>query len=116
MSALYDVLAILHLVVAATILVGYAMQLRAPAAGPVMAWAARIQLLLGLVVVGIGEGALDKEYDHVKIAVKLLVSLAVVALVEISRARARRDEPQPVLVHAAAGLTVVNVLVASLWS
>jgi hypothetical protein len=115
MSGLYDVLVILHLVLAAMILVGYAMQLRAPAAGPIMTWGARLQLLVGLAIVGLGEASLDMEYNHAKVAVKLVVAVAIVALVEISRARAKRDEAQPVLVHGAAGLTVVNVLVASFW-
>lgn len=67
-------------------------------------------------LVGLGEAVLDKDYDSVKIAVKLVVALAVAALVEIASGRARRGRPAvPVLVHVAGALGVLNVLVAVLW-
>lgn len=74
-------------------------------------------LVTGLILVGLGESvdALDKDYNHVKIGIKLVVALVVVALTEVSNARGRRGTAVAGLVHAAGVLAVVNVLVAALW-
>ena len=48
-------------------------------------------------------------------SVTLLVMLGVLAAAEIANAKARKGQPRPALVDAAAGLTVLNVLVATLW-
>ena len=47
---------------------------------------------------------------------KLLLSLVIVALAEITRARQNKGKPNPNLVHVVGGLAVVTVLVAALWS
>jgi hypothetical protein len=88
------------------------------AAGPVMVWGARIQVLTGLALVGLAEAALDDvDVDQTKIAVKLVVALVVAALVEVSAGRGRRGAAvAPAMVSAAGALAVVNVLVATLWN
>lgn len=115
MEALYTVLTVLHWAGLAAIILGYLMNMAAKAPGPIMVWGARIQLLLGLALVGLGEASLDKEYDHAKIGVKLVVALVVVACCEISAARARKGGDGSTLKHVAAGATFVNVLVAMWW-
>ncbi len=115
MSATYTVLSLAHWAGLAAIVIGYTLSISRGVISDVMVWGARIQLLLGLALVAVAEmGSLD-PLNHVKIAVKLVVALAVVALCEIARSRAAKGDDKPVLMHAAAGLTVVNVLVASLW-
>jgi hypothetical protein len=79
-----------------------------------LVWSARIQLLLGLVLVGLNEAA-DESLNNTKIAVKLLVAIGVVACAEIANARHKRGEPKLQLVDAAGALTVLNVFVAFLW-
>lgn len=79
-----------------------------------LVWSARIQLLLGLVLVGLNE-ADDQDLNHMKVGVKLLVAIGVVACVEIANARQKRGEPKLQLVDAAGALTLINVLVAFLW-
>ncbi len=121
MDFIYTLLVALHLLGMAALVGGYltaAVGTRAGSLvpGPVMVWGARLQLLTGLAVVGLGEAVLDREYDPAKLAVKLVVALAVVALVEIASARDRRGRAVAAgLVHAAGGLAVLNVLVAVLW-
>lgn len=124
MEAVYTALVVLHLFGMAALVGGWlAVEVgvrsgsgSALAPGPVMLWGARLQLLTGLALVGLGEASLDKDYDSVKIAVKLVVALAVVALVEIASGRSRRGRPvAPVTVHVAGVLGVLNVLVAVLW-
>ena len=70
-------------------------------------------LVTGIILVGLGESvdSLDKDYDHVKIGIKLLV-----ALVATIYAFAQTKKPTP---NKAAGilfgLVGLNVLLAILW-
>lgn len=117
MSFLYNVFVVIHLLGMAALVGSYFTVLKAPVVTEVMVWGARIQFLSGLVIVGFGEAVLDdKEYNHTKIAVKLVLSLAIVALAEITRARQKKGQPNPNLVHVVGGLSVVTVLVAALWT
>ncbi len=97
MSVVYNILVAVHLLGMAAIVGGYLSVLKAPRISEVMVWGARIQLLSGLVIVGLGEAvdSLGKDYDHAKIGVKLLITLIIVAVAEIgglarSAARATR--------------------------
>lgn len=88
-----------------------------PWPGPVMLWGARAQVVTGLLLVGMAEMTSDDPLNQVKIGVKLVVALAVAALTEIAAGRGRRGRPvADGMVHAAGGLAVVNVLVATLWT
>ncbi|MFC7448527.1 hypothetical protein [Rhodococcus daqingensis] len=116
MSVVYNVFVAIHLLGMAAIVGGYFAVLAEPRVSEVMVWGARVQFLTGLIIVGLGEGALDKDYNHTKIAVKLVLSLAVVALAEIGRGKQKRGEGNPNLAHAAGGLAIVAALVAALWT
>ncbi|QBJ97734.1 hypothetical protein ERC79_18655 [Rhodococcus sp. ABRD24] len=116
MSVVYNILVAAHLLGMAAIVGGYLSVLQAPRISEVIVWGARVQLLTGLAIVGIGEGALDKDYNHIKVGVKLLVTLVVVALAEIGRAREKRSEGNVNIVHAVGVLAIVNALIAALWT
>ncbi|MCE4264700.1 hypothetical protein CJ178_28535 [Rhodococcus sp. ACPA4] len=116
MSFLYNIFVVIHLLGMAALVGSYFTVLKAPKITEVMVWGARVQFLSGLIIVGLGEGALDKNYIHAKIAVKLVLSLAIVALAEITRARQKKGQPNPNLVHVVGGLSVVTVFVAALWT
>jgi hypothetical protein len=120
MQTVYDLLLVTHLLGMAALVGGYAVAAtrRSTSLVPntVMVWGARLQVVTGLLLVGVAEGALDGELDNVKIGVKLVVALVVAALVEIAAGRGRRQETGAAgTVHAAGLLGVVNVLVAVLW-
>lgn len=120
MEFVYNLTVVAHMLGLAALVGGYLVVAtqRADAVAPnsVMVWGARIQLLTGLALVGIAEAALDSDLNHMKIGVKLVVSLAVAALVEISAGRTRRSQPGVGgLLHAAGVLAIINVAVASLW-
>lgn len=120
MQTVYDLLVVTHLLGMAALVGGYAVAAsrRGTALLPntVMVWGARLQVVTGLLLVGVAEGALDGELNHVKIGVKLVIALVVAALVEVAAGRGRRqDTVAPGMVHAAGVLGVVNVLVAVLW-
>lgn len=71
-----------------------------------------IQLLTGIALVGVNE-ADDRELDHAKVAVKLLVALAVTGLVHATR---KRDPLPPPLFFAAFGLAAANAVIAYAWT
>jgi hypothetical protein len=116
MTVVYNIFVAAHLLGMAALVGGYAAALRAPRITELIVWGARAQLITGLVLVGIGEASLDKDYDHVKIGVKLVISFVVVALAEVERAREKRGDGIVNLVHAVGILAIVNVLVAALWT
>lgn len=115
MGVLLGVLVVLHFLGLSAILGGWlALRLGADRGLGVLVWGARAQLVIGVVLVGLLE-MFGRDLNYAKIATKLVVALAVVACGEIAAARARKGSAQPVLLDAAAGLTVLNVLVAVLW-
>ena len=81
-----------------------------------MMWAAVVQLVTGILLVGIGY-ALDDEPDNAKIGVKLLLATAVLVATIIGRQRQAKGESklQPFF-HTAGGLATVNLVIAVLWN
>lgn len=113
MDFVYHLFVLAHLVGMAALVGGYLVTVRRPAWNAAMLWGARLQILTGLVLVGMLEmGAGDGTPNHLKIGVKLLVALAVVALAEVG---SRRQPGNTTLVNAAGALALVDVAVAVLW-
>ena len=77
-----------------------------------MVWGARAQILTGIALVGVAyaDGD-DHEPDSAKLAVKLLIALAVVGIAESQR----KKDAVTWGFWAVTGLTVVNVVVAVFW-
>lgn len=85
-----------------------------------MVWGARAQLLTGLLLVGVAEMN-DYDVDHAKIAVKLVVAVAVAGVAEVGAKRTKALSAE----SSAGGvttfwwlvgaLTVVNIIVAVVW-
>ena len=95
--------------------VGSAVFVARGVATPALVWGARAQLLTGLVLVGLNEMA-DEELNNTKVAVKLLVSIAVVACAEIAASNERKGQgSRPQLVTAAGALALLNTAIAVLW-
>lgn len=120
MEFVYNLFVVAHMLGLAALVGGYLVALSGTAEGlvpnVVMVWGARVQLLTGVILVGLAEGALDAEVNTTKISVKLVVAISVTALTEIAAARNRKGKAvAPGMVHAAGALAIVNVLVASLW-
>ncbi|MFT4009891.1 MAG: hypothetical protein QM655_07580 [Nocardioidaceae bacterium] len=80
--------------------------------GVVTVWGARLAFLFGLLLVGVLEADDDVEVDHNKVAVKLIVALVVVALLEANR---KKPSLSQALYSTVLGLAVVNVGVAVFW-
>lgn len=118
MEFIYNAMVLVHLLSMALVVGAYVATIRSPRVPESMAWGARILFLSGIVIVGLGESidSLGKDYNMAKIGVKLIIALAVVACVEIARAKQKRNEPAVNLVHVAGGLAIVNVFIAVLWT
>ena len=74
-----------------------------------------IQLVTGLAMVGIGEAVLDRDYNSIKIAVKL--GIALIVLVGAIGARVAEKKGKPVMpwFHTAGGMAAINILIAVIW-
>lgn len=109
------VLLFLHLLGMALLVGSFLVQRRVSPQGPLNpGWlhGALLQLVTGVALVGVNE-AQDNELDQIKVTVKLVVLVAVFALVLLGR---RRETLATWLVPALAGLVVLNVGVAVFWT
>ncbi|GAA1181689.1 hypothetical protein GCM10009654_43590 [Streptomyces hebeiensis] len=117
MDVLINAFVALHIVGIAALLGGFLTQTKAMSAGtatfsPAMLHGALTMLLTGMVLVGLNQ-ADGATVNNIKIGVKLAVLVVILGIVYV-----KRDEeiaPKP-LFGAVGGLTVANILVATLWT
>lgn len=115
MEIFYNVMVVLHLLGMAAVVGSWFTVLRAPRILPGMVHGALLQIVTGLVLVGLREsGAVtaDEPLDRAKVTVKLGVAIVVAVLAWVNR---KRDAAPAGVVHTVGGLATVNVLVAALW-
>jgi hypothetical protein len=113
MDTLYDILLVLHLLGWAIVLGGAVVSLRTPVIPRGMLHGILTALVTGVLMVGLASSGLAAdEPDNIKIAVKLLIALAVTVLVVLG---GRRERVTTGYLGAIAGLTAVNVAIAVLW-
>ena len=114
METLYDVLLVLHLIGWAIVLGGALTSLRTPRIAPGMLHGILTALVTGIAMVGLASAGLAAdEPDNVKIGVKLVIAVAVTALVVLGSNR--RERVTTGYLGAIAGLTALNVAIAVLW-
>ncbi|MGL4175263.1 MAG: hypothetical protein ACRCSN_04225 [Dermatophilaceae bacterium] len=114
MELVQNLVVLAHLLGMAAI-VGSAVFVARDRVTPALVWGSRMQVLTGIVLVGLAE-ALDDDVDHVKVGVKLVVGIAVAGCAEVAAGRSRRGAGSVVpLVRAAAGLALLATAVAVLW-
>ena len=113
MEALRLVLLVIHLLGLAAVVVGLLRQLNRADKGidAVVAHGATTQFVSGLLLVGVLE-ADDADVNHMKIGIKLLVSLAVVGLAHANR---RKPSIPTGLFWGLIALELVNVVIALAW-
>lgn len=115
MSLVYDLLVVLHFIGLAALLGGWLVQLstRAKVVNRPMLDGAFTQLITGLALVGLAETALadEKDVDHTKIGIKLLVVAVIAVLAWLNR----KKKSVPIVPWLAIGLlTIANIVVAVL--
>ena len=114
MDIVTGILVVIHLIGWALVLGGLATRMRKPEI-PAGVWhGALTAVVTGLLLVGIAEMG-DGDVNHVKIAVKLVISLVVLVAAEIGAARSKRGQDAGTLLDVAGGAAVANVFVAVLW-
>lgn len=113
MSLIYSLLVLLHVLGMAALVGGYLVTLRRPHWNAAILWGARAQVVTGLLLVfmlelvdGLGEP------NHMKIGIKLLISIAVAGLAEVG---SRRTPVRTGLLTSTGVLAVVNTAIAVLW-
>ncbi|WP_233493951.1 hypothetical protein [Desertihabitans brevis] len=109
----HDLLLLLHLVGFAALFGGAFVQLRdrEPVVNAAMLHGALTQLVSGLALVGVNEAG-DVDVNHVKIGIKLVVTLLVTVLVVLNR---RFDSIPKGLWAIILLLTLGNAALAVLW-
>jgi hypothetical protein len=109
MEILYTVLIAVHIVcwIGALVLINpISQEIRKGASHAIAA-----ALLTGLILVGIGEAADLRDYNHIKIGIKLVVALVATVVAFIV---AKKDNPNP-QARTLFGLVSANILLAILW-
>ncbi|MGB9375848.1 MAG: hypothetical protein WCA82_17005 [Jiangellales bacterium] len=115
METVYEIVVVLHFLGLASLIGGWLVQMRARGervVNPAMLHGALTQLVTGVIIVGLGEAALDREFDYAKITTKLVITAIVLLLVWVNR---RKDLIPDGLYYLIGGLSIVNVAIAVLW-
>lgn len=68
-------------------------------------------LVLGIILVGIGEAAELRDYNHMKIGIKLVLALAATVIAFMGQ---KKSSPNA-LARPLFGLVAINILIAILW-
>ena len=112
MDIVIGIFVVLHLIGWAMTLGGALATMKSPKITPGMLHGVLTALVTGILLVGLHEMN-DGAIDNVKIAVKLVVALAVTFMVILGR---RKESVSTGYLGGVAGLVVVNVAIAVLWS
>lgn len=113
MEIVHLIVVVIHLLGMAAI-IGSVLAVRGKATAALV-WGGRIQLITGILLVGLLEMG-DETVNHMKVGIKLLVAIAVAACAEIAAAKQRKGESKPELVTAAGALAILNTAIAVLWT
>lgn len=116
---LLQILLVLHFVGLAAVIGAFLTQLRTPARVR-MGWMVAgllTQVVTGLAMMGVFDASFAGGANHVKLGVKLMVTVVALVLVLVARSWQRRSTSRVVvpLVHAAGALAIINVVIAVVW-
>jgi len=116
MDVLIHVLVALHVIGIGSLLGGFLTQMKAMGAGtarfvPAMLHGALTMLVTGVALVGVHQ-AEGHQVNNIKIGVKLLFLVVILALVYIKRDEEKVDKGA---FAAVGGLTLANIFIATLW-
>lgn len=116
MTFLTSFLVMLHILGAAAIFGGWLATFKTPTVNVWQWYGALVQLITGLALVGLYEMRGD-ELNHIKIGVKLIISIAIVVTAFIGRKKVKAGLEVPTgIAHATGGLALINILIATLWN
>ena len=125
MEILREILLTLHLLGMAIIVGGYFTVIRSPKVMPGMLHGSYLQLVTGLLLVGLAEMG-DGDVNHMKIGIKLVVAILVTVFAFIGNKKqkafaaaapaeggaAATKNPSATMAHLVVAFAVINVIVA----
>ncbi|MGD7003473.1 hypothetical protein [Corynebacterium halotolerans] len=115
MDFLQSLILLIHILGTAAIVGGWLATFRKPT---VLQWqhiGAWVQLVSGLLLVGIAEMG-DGTVNHMKIGIKLVILIAILVTAIIGRRKVAKDQPVPTgIAHSVGGLALINTAIAVLW-
>lgn len=131
MEILHEILLTLHLIGMAIIIGGYFTVIRSPRVVPGMLHAAYLQLITGLLLMGLAEMG-DGDVNHMKIGIKLVIAILVTVFAFIGNKKQKAfnaevaessngtagavatavKNPSATMAHLALAGALINVLVA----
>lgn len=115
MDFLQSFLVFLHILGAAIIVGIWFAKIKNPTVMPGQFHGALLQLVTGLLLVGLAEMD-DYDVNHLKIAVKLLVALVIAVLAFVGQRKYKKGEPvSSALANSVGILAIVNIAVATMW-
>lgn len=115
MEFLKLILVLLHLIGAAAIVGGWLSNFKTPTVTNWQFYGSIIQLVTGLLLVGIAEMG-DGQVNHAKIAVKLILAIGVFVAALLGWRKARAGQPLSTgLAHGTGGTALIAMAVAVLW-
>jgi len=113
MELLKDVFVILHILGWAMVLGAAVATMKSPKVTAGMFHGALTALVGGVLAVAVWEmGEFAREPNHVKIGVKLLVTIVIAVLVFLGK---RKESVSTGYLGTIAGLTVANIAIAVIW-
>ena len=117
MDFLYTFLVFLHILGAAALVGGWLATFKSPTVGKFQFIGAWVQLLTGLLLVGLAEmGDGDSGMNHMKIGIKLVILIGVLVAAWIGRSKIKKGEDVSTgLAHAVGGLSFINIAIAVFW-
>ena len=115
MDFLQSFLVFLHILGAAIIVGIWFAKIKNPTVMPGQFHGALLQLVTGLLLVGLAEMD-DYDVNHIKIAVKLVLALGIAVMAFIGQRKYKAGQPvSSVLANGVGILTVINIAVATMW-
>lgn len=115
MDIAIKIVLVLHFIGLAGIIGSWLAVIKEPHVVKGMLHGAILQVVTGLALVGLNE-ANDADLNHMKIGIKLLISLVVLVVAVIGLKKEKQHPGSTAaLAHVAGGLGIVNVIIAVLW-
>ena len=107
---------VLHFIGLAGVIGSWLAVMKEPRVVAGMLHGAILQVVTGVALVGLREMQDEAELNHMKIGIKLLVTLVILALAVVGLKREKQSPGSTaVLAHAVGGLGILNVVIAVAW-